>query len=78
MKVLAAVVVGAVTLLSVGCSGGSDSFDPNYKTEVKMTEAEKAKMAEEAKKQPMPGTISPSGQQGPQGLKMPPGKGGGK
>lgn len=46
-------------LLAVGCSGGSDSFDPNYKTEIKQTEAEKQKEQEIMAGQPAPGTIDP-------------------
>jgi hypothetical protein len=55
----------------VGCKQEA-SYDPNYSTDIKMSEADKAKEKEIMADQTRPGVAG----QPPQGLKPPPGKSG--
>lgn len=48
------VAIGVLGVSIVGCS--SSEFDENYKTEVKLTEEQKQRIAIESKRYPMPGT----------------------
>ena len=58
-----------------GCSSGGDSFDPNYKAEVKLTPEEQAKAKENMAGQNAPGTVDPqSGTPAPGAMSVP-GKG---
>lgn len=71
-----------MAFLLVGCSGG-DGGNPDYNTEIVMTPEQKAKMEEDMKNRPAPGTAKPgvpiepgAPQAEPEKMKMPPGKGG--
>jgi hypothetical protein len=62
-------------ILIAGCSSGGDSFDPNYKAEVKLTPEEQAKAKANMANQSAPGTIDPKSGTTTPGAMSVPGKG---
>ncbi|HEY0866755.1 MAG TPA: hypothetical protein VGE01_05235 [Fimbriimonas sp.] len=70
---LGILLVGSAFALTACSSGG---FDPNYSKEIKLSEAEKAKMQETMAGQAAPGAITPGQPVDTAAMKPPPGKGG--